>query len=325
MRWALRIQDFQPIITHCPGRLNVVADALSRAPVDESEDVEIHRENLDFQINCSPSLFLSLTKEITLNRLREEQKKDPEVQALLTDLSKEFLVSDGILYKVGKYGGKLPFISKLLIGQVLSYFHNRSDSGHMRFRKTLYRILRRLFWFRLHEDIYDFISSCEICQRNKNPNAKPQGELQSVTTRGPWDMLAMDLISPLPKTQRQNEHLLVVTDHFTKWVELFPLREATAPKIAEKLENKIFCRFGRPHSILSDNGSQFVSNLMSKLCRTWGIKEKHTTTYHPQANITERVNKNIVAILRSYVDRKHTKWNEQLPLVAIRQVSARQC
>jgi len=295
-----------------------VADALSRAPVGESENVDDQRENLDFHSNGSSiPLFLALTREITLDKLREEQKVDPEVQAILTDLPGEFVMRDGILYKKGKYGGKLPFIPLKLREQVLSYFHDRPDAGHMGFRKTLYRILRRVFWFHMHEDIYKFITTCETCQKCKNPNTKPQGELQSVRVNGPWDMLAMDLIGPLPRTQRQHTQLLVVTDHFTKWVELFPLREATASLIAKKLESEIFCRFGRPRSILSDNGAQFLSKIVEKLCKTWGIKSKHTTTYHPQCNITERVNRNIVAILRAYTERRHTKWDENLPEVAM--------
>jgi len=235
----------------------------------------------------------------------------------MADLGEEFVLANGVLYRVGKYGGKLPFIPQSLRHQVLSYFHDRPESGHMGFRKILYRLPRRVFWLNMHEDIYRFIMSCETCQKMKNPNIKPVGMLQSVTTRGPWDMLAMDLIGPLPKTQRQNTFLLLVTDHFTKWVEIVSLGEVTAPAIAKKVKPEIFCRFGRPRRILMDNGSQFKGHVLNNLCKMWNVKRKYTTTYHHQCNITERVNRNIVAILRSYTARRHTTWDEYLPEVAM--------
>ena len=77
MRWSLRIQDFQPIITHCPGHLNVVADALSRAPVNppEAEDTKEFMDPPSALLN-----FLStLTCSIDTNTLKQAQDEDQEV------------------------------------------------------------------------------------------------------------------------------------------------------------------------------------------------------------------------------------------------------
>ena len=184
-------------------------------------------------------------------------------------------------------------------------------------RKTLHRLIRRVFWFGMQEDIYKYILSCPVCQFTKNPSVKPSGEMKSVKSLGPWDMLACDLMGPLPVTQRRNTQLLVIVDHFSKWVELFALPKATALSVSRKLEQEVFCRWGAPSSLLSDNGTQFTSNILKNVCKTWGIKQKFTSVYHPQANITERINRNIVAIIRTYVERKHSKWDEFLPEVAL--------
>jgi hypothetical protein len=321
LRWSLRIQDFQATISHCPGRLNVVADALSRAPLiaSDNEDIDETREAMYPPVNCTiPSILCALTNTITLDSLREEQKIDPETQALLTDLPPDFIVVNGILYKQSKYGAKVPFIPKTYRYAVLEYFHDRPEAGHFGFRKTLYKLIRRVFWFRMQEDIHEFIQSCKTCQFNKNPTTKPSGQMKSVKSHGPWDILALDLMGPFPATQRKNTQLLVVVDHFSKWVELFPLTKATAHSIARKLEQEVFCRWGAPRSLLSDNGTQFrKSKIMNSVCKTWGIQHKFTTYYHPQANITERINKNIGAIMRTYVERRHSKWDEHLPEVAL--------
>ena len=118
----------------------------------------------------------------------------------------------------------------------------------------------------MHEDIYAYIQSCPTCQFTKSPTTKPSGEMKSVKSHGPWDILAVDLMGPFPETQRKNTQLLVAVDHFTKWVELFPLHKATAYSVARKLEQEVFCRWGAPRSLLSDNETAFTANIMKSVC-----------------------------------------------------------
>lgn len=103
-------------------------------------------------------------------------------------------------------------------------------------------------------------------------------------------MLGVDLMGPFPKSPKQNEHLLVGVDYCSKWVELFPLRVAKAPQIARILIDEIFKRWGTPVYLVSDRGAQFTSNLINLVCKQWGVIQKLTTAYHPQTNLTERIN-----------------------------------
>ena len=126
-------------------------------------------------------------------------------------------------------------------------------------------------------------------------------------------MLGVDLMGPLPRSPSRNEHLLVVVDYFSSWVELFPLRRAISPVIVQLLRKDIFTRWGVPQFILSDRGSQFVSSLFQELCSSWGAVSKLTTAYHPQTNYTERVNRTLKAMLASYVGEQHNQWDRFLP------------
>src|SRR5439155_14836761 len=123
------------------------------------------KEEMSPPINCP--LLLTLTNEITLDRLRDAQTSDTETQALLVNPPNDFVISSGLLYKQGKYGGRQPFIPKPLRPHILEYFHDRPESGHLGVRKTLHRLLRRVFWFGLQDDIFTYVKSCVTCQSTK--------------------------------------------------------------------------------------------------------------------------------------------------------------
>jgi len=316
MRWALKIQDFQPKIRHCPGKLNVVADALSRAPVGQPEEEEI-KEVMDPPTNALFSMVATLGSSISREKLVHEQNIDLEVKTFMNDLPTNFSVVNNCLYRVNKNNHFLPFIPKSLRVEVLSYFHDPPHSGHMGFRKTIKRITSRVFWPNMHADIFSYVKTCAICQSTKNPMSKPHGDLKSISTNGPWDMLAIDLMGPLPNTKNRNCYILVVVDHFSKWVEIFALKNTQAPTICAILQNEIFCRWGTPKNLLSDNATYFRSKNFENMCASWGVKHRYTTPYHPQGNITERVNRNIRAMLASYIGSRHNNWDLHLPAVSL--------
>jgi hypothetical protein len=75
--------------------------------------------------------------------------------------------------------------------------------------------------------------------------------------------MTTDIIGELPLSQAGNCYVLVVCDHFTKWVELFALRSITSLDVAEKLM-LVCCRHGMPETILSDQGSNYQAALKSE-------------------------------------------------------------
>ena len=120
-------------------------------------------------------------------------------------------------------------------------------------------------------------------------------------------------MGPLPCSPERNEHLLVLVDYYTRWVEIFPMRTASAPVIARLFRKEILTRWGVPDFILSDRGSQFISNLFTELCKNWTVAPKLTTAYHPQTNLTVRVNRNLKCMISSYIEENHRKWDQYLP------------
>ncbi len=93
---------------------------------------------------------------------------------------------------------------------------------------------------------------------------------------------------------------------------MFPMRNATAPTIALILKKEILTRWGVPDFILSDHGTQFVSSHFKELCSEWNIEQKLTTPYHPQTNMTERVNRTLKCMIAAYVEENHKKMGSVL-------------
>ena len=94
-----------------------------------------------------------------------------------------------------------------------------------------------------------------------------------------WLMLSCDLTGPFPT----GEYLLVCVDYFSHNPEVEILTYISSNAIIRKLR-KIFCRFDCPELLVTDNGSQFVSNEFELFLKEYGVKHGKVTSYWPQAN-----------------------------------------
>jgi len=112
--------------------------------------------------------------------------------------------------------------------------------------------------------------------------------------------VAVDLVKPMPLSTKGNTWTLVLTDHFTRLADALAILDASAPIVARTLDQQVFCYFGFPEEIHTDQGVQFQSQLMGDLCRIWGVNQSWTTPYHPQGNgVVERNNRMLGDALRS--------------------------
>eukprot|EP00063_Salmo_salar_P078970 XP_014053805.1 PREDICTED: uncharacterized protein LOC106604004 [Salmo salar] len=138
----------------------------------------------------------------------------------------------------------------------------------------------------------------------------------------PFERIAMDLVGPLPKSARGHEYILVVVDYATKFPEAIPLRNMSSKGIAKELF-MMFSRVGLPKTILTDQGTPFMSRLMKDLCRLYQVQQIRTSIFHPQTDgLCERLNKTIKSMLRRVVSRDGKNWDMLLPhlMFALREV-----
>ena len=107
----------------------------------------------------------------------------------------------------------------------------------------------------------------------------------------PFELISMDFVGPLVTTIRGNKHVLVVIDHLTRWADAFAVPNQTASMVARTLVENYFKYHGPPEMILSDQGANFMSNLLKQLYRLLKVTRLRTTAYKPSTNgKVERLN-----------------------------------
>ena len=114
----------------------------------------------------------------------------------------------------------------------------------------------------------------------------------------------MDIVGPFPRTKQGNKYLLTLMDYASKYPEAIPLKRVDAKTVVDSLL-QVFSQVGIPEEILTDQGSYFMSNLMSELFKLLGVKHLRTAPYHPQMDrMLVRFHGTLKAMLRKCKDVK---------------------
>uniref|UniRef100_A0A3B1JJM2 Gypsy retrotransposon integrase-like protein 1 n=1 Tax=Astyanax mexicanus TaxID=7994 RepID=A0A3B1JJM2_ASTMX len=314
-RWAIRLQTFDFSVQYRKGKCNIVPDTLSRIPDRMTEGVMAPCQ-VTGSSDGLPVDWAEIARAQEVDGTLQPQRDETGNQETRKDRI-HFVTKNDILFRAvpnQQLGHTLQVVVPVQHREAfLQYAHDNPLSGHLGQMKTLLRLLNIAYWPSIRRDVWTYCKSCEICQKYKPRISKLSGRLQSTPVVEPGYMLGVDLMGPLPKSPRQNEHLLVIVDYCSKWVEMFPLREAKTSQIVQILIKDIFTRWGTPAYLVSDRGAQFTSRLLHATCRQWGVVQKLTTAYHPQTNLTERVNRTLKTMIASYVKDKHRLWDQWIP------------
>ena len=236
-------------------------------------------------------------------------------QQRLRRQSSAYFLRDGILFRKNHADPKRPFrvITKDKVELVFHYFHDDKLAGHFGPLKTYQRIHERYFWPDMRKQIYDFVQTCDTCQRRGRPTKRPE-PLHPLPVGQPFDRVGIDLLGPLPKTNSGNRFVIVATDYLTKWPEACPVPDASAIPVAQFLYEHIITRHGAPKELLSDRGTSFVNQVIAHLSDQWNFRQTLASAYHPQTNgLVERYNKTLAETIAKSSFRKPFEWDELIP------------
>nr|KYP52793.1 Pol polyprotein [Cajanus cajan] len=122
----------------------------------------------------------------------------------------------------------------------------------------------------------------------------------------------MDILGPFP----QLKFLRVAIDYFTKWIEACPLAKITPENVQKFTWKSIVCRFGIPHSLVTDKGRQFIAQSFEDFLHELEIKHLPTSVEHPQTNgQAEAANKVILRELKKRLGSAKGQWVDELPSI----------
>lgn len=338
-RWTLQMQEYFPKleIKYRPGKGNANADALSRAlpelskienePHDENEQCNAITTDTPETENQIPDQEVSDLEKKIAEKQREDTHlrriieylehgtlpDEPKEAEQLKIVSERYTIERGLLL----YQPNVRAIDAVLeiptsmIPEILQQQHNSAFGAHLGMDKMYGKIKTRYHWRTMYKDIRDYCRSCYPCARQKRPQRNLRATLHPIMVTEPWEMLACDLISPLPQTRNYNEHLLVFTCMLTGFVEAFPLRKATAETVANVYMQEIVCRYGPCRYLKCDQGPQFTAALTKSILDICQTQLHFSPPYSPwcQGKV-ERHNGFIVDIISNYTE--GDDWDEKV-------------
>lgn len=329
-RWIMFVQEFNFDIIHCAGKDNVVADTLSRFPADRKLQItEYESGELNLMLLSFTEDYKKLKQNFSV--LRDDQLEDRWIQEKINFLEgysksvtvltqkelsnlKWFAVHQGLLFKKGdqlNLGYKL-CVPATQVKELVVAHHNQF--GHFGKSKTYNHMREKFYWPRMQHHIRQIVSTCDLCQKAKC-SIISHGPLNCVVPDKPGDLVALDLIGPLPVSQRGATQILVIVDCFSRYVRLYALKRATCKSILSRIFLDYIEKVQKPRVILSDNGTQFRSKEWSLALSKQDIKAKLISVYFPEGNMTERYNREVGRLLRTYCNEKHTRWATALSFV----------
>ena len=327
-RWMEYLARFNYRWLYRPGRLNV-ADPISRRPQDP-DPVKYAAEvaQIEARINavgiCVP---LSAATQSQADSRTGEVKVTPASLSVFAEKIIEGYQHDAYFKDIDekKFRGEhdvwwhegaiiVPEFEDLRT-QILQEFHMAPYSGHIGVNRMVQAPKNNYWWPYVRNDIVEFVTNCDSCQRNKSSIEKPQGELQPLAVpRTTWSSISMDLITQLPKTKSGNSTIIVFVDKLSKMVHFAPMSSDGTAECMKAFLTHVASKHGMPEEIISDRDARFTSAYWSEFTRMSGIKLCMTTAYHPQSDgQTERMNRTLEDMLRHNVAPSQDDWDDWLP------------
>eukprot|EP00253_Pinus_taeda_P002647 PITA_02647 len=220
----------------------------------------------------------------------------------------------GNLFKLGTHQILRRCVRDEEVFDILLTCHDGPCGGHFATKRIAFKILQAgYYWPTLHQDVRRYISQCDRCQRMGKPTPRDEMPLQPQVTFEQFEKWGMDFVGPINPPSKQMSYIIVCTHYLTKWAETKAIKAATKEKVADFLRENIFYKFGYPRELVTDQGSQFTSNLIGDLLAHHKIKHRASTPYHPQANgQVEVTNRELEGILTKVVRSSRKDWADRL-------------
>ena len=323
-RWREGILAHQIIdVRHVPGRINVVADGLSRAneglPNEEGDGSQwTVSEDWETATGLTHDIFYTTnpaTPEVV--QLRERFKNEPifsEVIDALLNLdhgkdvrlrkrarhrASEYSIAENRLWKVAgghhiRARAKVECITKDEATALAREEH--AKKGHWGRDAVKKALMDRVWCPNLDSSVVTGISQCGQCKNFGGTHL--HALLDPITRRHPFELLVGDYLS-MPNGKGGYHTIGLYLDTYSQHIWAFKYKTAGSAKTTTDALSKVFQGFVPPETFMSDGGKHFDNNDVRELCNKWGTTTHIVPAYSPWINgLVEGTNKILLHVLK---------------------------
>eukprot|EP00873_Tetraselmis_striata_P035939 jgi/Tetstr1/456203/TSEL_042971.t1 len=164
-----------------------------------------------------------------------------------------------------------------------------ANIGHLG-RDHTYQVLARHFvWPGMHKYVGAMVKQCRACDRVKASFNQKHDRLKPMPLFGLFYRLSVDSAGPLTTSSEGHKYVIVIVEHFSRWIELVHVRDLEASTTAKAFHKRVLTRYGAPVEVVTDNGTEYQGAFREQLERH-GIQPVDIPPGHPQANgMAERI------------------------------------
>ena len=189
------------------------------------------------------------------------------------------------------------------------------DVGHQGRDRTYSLLQERFWWPKMRTQMMMALQNCEKCKIYEKKD--PKAPLCTIATTEPMDLIHVDLVGMEVTIETKKkpvvQKILVVTNHFSRFVQAYRVKDKRAITIAKCLYDNYFRHYGFPRRLLSDQGTEFCNAILNRMCIYLNIKKLRTLPYHPQTNgAIEHVHQTLERMIAKLDNRRCRKWPEHL-------------
>ena len=308
----------------------------------------VNKSNGDIQILClkeqnsdTPFKELRIYPGLTRKQIQTWQEADPQIsllkkalrygwdrktlkensedgniaKALLSSLDELEIHSELITKEVTLNKNLQPMLVPLVPGEMIPILLKQAhdELNHIGERKLEDHIRSYFFFKDIREEVSSVTGQCLLCKIGKPNNGTNKAESVTITTKEPYELVALDLAS-FPQSTRGNKYLFLAVDHYSKRATGHPIKDKTGYTIANELEYAIFPTFlAIPRRILTDNAREFQCRDFEELTKKYSIRHETIAPGYPASNGSiERLVGTIKNQLR-VTCLEGGEWDEELP------------
>ena len=200
--------------------------------------------------------------------------------------------------------------------QIISSYH---EMGHYGVRRTAALVQTAYWWHGLLAEVANFISKCKLCSRVRSSFNAVHPTLHPLPICGMFYRVGVDLAGPFNKTRNGYLYVMIVIEHYSKYLDVIPLHNKEAYTTAAAFAQNVLGKYGATAEVLTDRGSEWAEEFATLLCKCL-IDHRQTSPGHPSTDgLAERAVQTVKRALRKLCAAKGNKddWDLLLPWVVL--------